>query len=174
LVCFLTLVGLVALSLEFYSWRSGVRWQPADIDLLLQQDGRFLRALAKIWEDFKYFVQYGAYLLAALAFFIAVTQIKTVARLVRDFIEAAGRTRAMTFLSKSNRIPSFKPQMTHAASTLGMLITIRCACCVGKVSESAAAPIRLSNGELALHPQPASHAVCPITMDLHWYPVHAA
>jgi hypothetical protein len=79
-VSLLALVGFVAICLEIYSWHSGTRWQPTDIDILLQQDGRLLRAVAGIWENIRYFIQYGAYFLAALALFIAVTQIRTVAQ----------------------------------------------------------------------------------------------
>jgi hypothetical protein len=90
LVGSLALVGIVAITLELHSWHTGTRWQPTDIDLLLQKDGLLLRTLARIWEDIKYCIQYGAYFLAALAFFIAVAQIKTVAQLIRDFIDARG------------------------------------------------------------------------------------
>jgi hypothetical protein len=90
LVSSLALVGVAAICLEIYSWRSGARWQPTDINLFLQQDGPFFRTLSKVWEDIKYCIQYGAYLIAALALFIAVTQIKTVAQLVRDFMDARG------------------------------------------------------------------------------------
>jgi hypothetical protein len=90
LVGSLALVGVVAICLEVYSWHTGARWQPTDIDVLLQRDGHLLGALARIWEDIKYCIQYGAYLIAAIAPFIAVAQIKTVAQLIRDFIAARG------------------------------------------------------------------------------------
>ncbi len=89
-VCFFSLVGIMVSGLELYSWQAGTRWQPHDINALLMYDSPTMQMARTVWADIKYLIQYGAYLLAALALFIAVAQIKTVAKLISDFIVAKG------------------------------------------------------------------------------------
>lgn len=86
----LTICGIAAIAGEVYYWHSGIRWRPEDINILIASDSP-TRALAyRVWEDIKFLIQYGALFIGAVAFAVAVTHIKTVARLISDFIVARG------------------------------------------------------------------------------------
>jgi hypothetical protein len=86
----LVLVGLVELLLETYSWHIGTRWRPEEINAIISQDSPAMHAVSRAWSDFKYLIQYGAYFIAAVALLIAVTQIKTISSLMRDYLDARG------------------------------------------------------------------------------------
>lgn len=90
LIVTLAVIGTIELLLETYSWQIGRRWQPEDINLILAHDSPAVRMAKVVWEDLKYVLQYGAYFIAALALFVAATQIKTVAKLMSDFLVARG------------------------------------------------------------------------------------
>lgn len=90
LIAGLVIVGVVAIILEVYGWYNGARWRPEDLNAILAYDSPTRRTVRVVWEDFKYLVQYGAYLIAAVALLIAVTHIKTVAKLMSDFLDARG------------------------------------------------------------------------------------
>lgn len=89
-ILFLAVFGAAILALELYFWRSGVRWTPADINAIIVADSPARRLMAGLWENLKFVIQYGSYFIAAVAFAVAITQIKTVAKLISDFIEARG------------------------------------------------------------------------------------
>jgi hypothetical protein len=86
----LVFVGLVELLLETYSWHVGTRWSPQDIKAIISYDSPAMHAARAAWSDFKYLIQYGAYFIAAVALLIAVTQIKTISRLMSDYLDARG------------------------------------------------------------------------------------
>lgn len=86
----LAILGALAVSLEIYSWHVGTRWSATDINALIAAESPTRRLAKTVWEDFKFLIQYGSYLIAALAFAVAITQIKTVAKLISDFIVARG------------------------------------------------------------------------------------
>lgn len=90
LIAGLVIVGLVAIVLELHGWHTGTRWRPEDLNAILAHDSPTMRAARVAWEDIKYLIQYGAYLIAAVALLIAVTHIKTIARLMSDFLDARG------------------------------------------------------------------------------------
>lgn len=90
LIVGLAFVGVAAIIVEAYGWHMGTRWQPGDVKALLAHDGPAMRTARAAWEDFKYLVQYGSYFIAAVALLIAVTHIKTVAKLMSDFLDARG------------------------------------------------------------------------------------
>lgn len=90
LIASLAIVGVIAIVLELYGLHVGVRWRPEDLNAIFAYDSPTMRTARVIWEDIKYLIQYGAYLIAAAALFIAVTHIKTVAKLMSDFLDARG------------------------------------------------------------------------------------
>lgn len=90
LFALLAVTGSLAILLELYSWHLGKRWGPEDINAVISANSPTRQLAKAAWDDVKFLIQYGAYLIAAIAFAIAITQIKTVARLIRDFIEARG------------------------------------------------------------------------------------
>ena len=89
-VAALAAVGLVGLLFEAYSWQLGTRWRPEEINALISYDSSTRRAVGTAWSDFKYLIQYGAYFIAAVALFTPVTQIKSISRLMRDYLDARG------------------------------------------------------------------------------------
>ena len=90
LIAGLVIAGVVAITLEVYWWHSGTRWRPEDLNAILANDSPTMRTARVVWGDIKYLIQYGAYLIAAVALLIAVTHIKTVAKLMSDFLDARG------------------------------------------------------------------------------------
>jgi hypothetical protein len=86
----LALFGIIELMLEVWSWHAGARWRPEDINALISSESPTRQFAAVVWDNIKYLIQYGAYLIAAIALVLAVTQIKTIAKIVSDFIEARG------------------------------------------------------------------------------------
>jgi hypothetical protein len=96
LIASLAVTGAIGLLLETYSWQIGRRWQPHDINVILAHDSAAARTAKAAWEDVKYILQYGAYFIAALALFIAATQIKTVAKLMSDFLASRGAIYQLT------------------------------------------------------------------------------
>jgi hypothetical protein len=90
LIVGLAIVGVIAIVVELYGWHLGVRWRPEDLNGIFAYDSSTMRTARVIWEEIKYLIQYGAYLIAAAALFIAVTHIKTVAKLMSDFLDARG------------------------------------------------------------------------------------
>lgn len=90
LIASLAIIGVIAIVLELYGWHVGVRWRPEDLNAIFAYDSPTMRTARVIWDDIKYLIQYGAYLIAAAALFIAVTHIKTVAKLMSDFLDARG------------------------------------------------------------------------------------
>ena len=76
LVC----VGLVAVTMY------AAKLSPDD----LKPGAPFRVMAAELWTEFKYLIQWGSILIAAIAFAFAVGHIKTVAKLVSDFIQARG------------------------------------------------------------------------------------
>lgn len=89
-VASLALVGLIELLLEMYSWHIGARWRPEEVNALLAAESPTMKTARAAWEDFKYLIQYGAYLIAAIALLLAVAQIKTVSKLMSDYLDARG------------------------------------------------------------------------------------
>jgi hypothetical protein len=75
---------------ELYGWHAGTRWSPGEINALIAADSPARALVAAIWDDLKFLVQYGALLIGAIAFAGALTQIKTIAKLISDFIVARG------------------------------------------------------------------------------------
>jgi hypothetical protein len=90
LLVLLALVGLVELLLETYSWHIGVRWRPEELNALLAFESPVMKTAHTVWDDIKYLIQYGAYFIASVALFLAVSQIKTVSKLMSDYLEARG------------------------------------------------------------------------------------
>jgi hypothetical protein len=90
LVTVLTLIGLAAIGFIVYTLRTGTGWKPEDLNALLMYDSPAMHTARAVWEDIKYLIQYGAYLIAAIAFFIAVAQVKTISKLISDFLVARG------------------------------------------------------------------------------------
>lgn len=83
-------LGVVAVGFAIYEWRVGERWKPEDISAFIAAESP-ARILARaIWEDVKFVLQYGTLLIAAVGFAIALTQLKTIAKLIADFIVARG------------------------------------------------------------------------------------
>ena len=83
-------LGIIATGLEFYGWYNGARWRPEEINALISAESPARALCAAIWEIFKFLVQYGGLLIGAVAFAAALTQIKTISRLISDFIVARG------------------------------------------------------------------------------------
>jgi hypothetical protein len=90
LITLLAAAGLLLGALELHSWHAGVRWTPNDISTLIEYSAPTRAISAAVWEDFKFLIQYGAFLLGAIAFVAALAQLKTIARLISDFIVARG------------------------------------------------------------------------------------
>ena len=82
--------GVIELMLEAWFGHTGVRWRPEDVNALLSTNSPTRQLANDIWGNIKFLIQYGAYLIAAIAFALAVAQIKAVAKLVSDFIVARG------------------------------------------------------------------------------------
>lgn len=89
-IALLAVVGLIGLLLETYSWFIGTRWRPEDVNVLLSHDSPTMHIAREAWSDLKYLLQYGAYFIAAVALLIAVTQIKTISKLMSDYLNARG------------------------------------------------------------------------------------
>lgn len=83
-------VGIAASGVEFYGWRTGTRWTPQDLNALIAVESPVRALAAAVWEDIKFLIQYGALFVGAVAFAAALTQIKTIAKLISDFIVARG------------------------------------------------------------------------------------
>jgi hypothetical protein len=89
-ICVLAVLGLIAVGVELYSWYIGARWRPEDINILIAKDSPARLLFLRLWEELKFVIQYGALFIGALAFAVAISQIKTVAKLISDFIVARG------------------------------------------------------------------------------------
>ncbi|MGL4398104.1 MAG: hypothetical protein ACRCS9_16325 [Hyphomicrobium sp.] len=83
-------LGLVLGGLELTSWNAGQRWSPEDINALIVAESPARTLAQSVWDNFKFLLQYGSVFAGAVAFAVALTQLKTIARLIRDFIEARG------------------------------------------------------------------------------------
>ena len=86
----LATLGLVLGGLELHSWYAGQRWRPEDINALIVAESPARVLALSVWENFKFLLQYGSIFVGAIAFAAALTQIKTISKLIRDFIEARG------------------------------------------------------------------------------------
>jgi ABC-type multidrug transport system fused ATPase/permease subunit len=90
------LAGVLAVAATAYFVRTGTVWSPADVERIMAPDSATMVAISAGWQGFKFFLQYGAYFLAALALFVASTHIKTVSQLMRDFLSARGAIYQLT------------------------------------------------------------------------------
>jgi hypothetical protein len=129
-ICVLAILGLVAIAVELYSWHMGWRWRPEDINVLIANESPTRRFVSRIWEELKFVIQYGALFIGAVAFAVAISQIKTVARLISDFIVARGPIYALgttiTEVEKSvavlsrdvDRLSKLEPAMTEMAEKI--------------------------------------------------------
>ncbi len=123
-------MGLCLGALELNAWHQGTRWQPQDINILLDQSSPTRTALKKLWEEFKFVIQYGGIFIGAVALAAAVAQIKTVAKLISDFIVARGPIYLLSStitqvessvgsLSKEvDRLSNFEPTMREMAEKI--------------------------------------------------------
>lgn len=83
-------LGFVLGGLELFSWHAGQRWKPDDINALIAAESPTRVLALSIWENFKFVLQYGSIFIGAVAFAAALTQTKTIASLIQDFIKARG------------------------------------------------------------------------------------
>jgi hypothetical protein len=90
LVVLFAALGIVATAAALYGWHIGTRWKPEDINALIAAESPARVLCAAFWEDFKFLIQYGALFIGAIAFAAAITQIKTIAKIISDFIVARG------------------------------------------------------------------------------------
>lgn len=87
--CFAAL-GILAMGFEIYGWQVGERWKPEDINALIAAESPARSLAAAIWSDVKFVLQYGTLLIGVVGFAIALTQLKTIGKLIADFIVARG------------------------------------------------------------------------------------
>lgn len=96
LIGLLAATGMVAIAVAAFHLRSGTVWTPDDINRLLDPASPTMLFAGALWANFKWLVEHSAYLFAAMALFIASTQIKTVSHLMRDFVKAKGAIYQLT------------------------------------------------------------------------------
>lgn len=89
-VALFAVFGMIAASFEAWSWYSGASQTFKDLNVLLAADSSAKALAFKAWEDFKFLLQFGTLLLGAIGLLAAMTQVKTIARLISDFIVARG------------------------------------------------------------------------------------
>jgi len=89
-IFFFAVLGVVAVSFEIYGWHVGDRWRPEEINALIAQESPARVLAGQVWSDIKFVLQYGTLLIGAVGFAIALTQLKTIAKLIADFIVARG------------------------------------------------------------------------------------
>lgn len=90
LVLLLTLIGIAAVALEIHSWQIGTRWRPEDINAIIAAESPARNLATRAWEDFKFILQYGALFIGAVAFAAALTKVRTISKIIADFIVARG------------------------------------------------------------------------------------
>jgi hypothetical protein len=83
-------LGVLAVGVELYGWHTGTRWSPSDINALIAANSPARALVAAVWDDIKFLIQYGGLFIGALAFAAALAQLKTISKLVSDFIVARG------------------------------------------------------------------------------------
>lgn len=135
LIAILVAIGIAAIALEVVGWYSGSRWKPEDINALLATDSPARLLLLAIWMDIKFLIQYGAYFIAAVGIFLAATQIKTISKLVSDFIQARGaiyqlsatmtnaEASAKMLAAEIDRLNQLKPIMERSAERVEEALT---------------------------------------------------
>jgi hypothetical protein len=115
----LAIVGAVLSIVEVMDWNRGTRWTPADIEILLSYKGPVLDLLKSAWSQIKFVIEYGAYLIGAIALATAVARLRTVANVVSGFQSA--RAPIYTLATSVTEVAKVGTALTKEAQRLGTL-----------------------------------------------------